>query len=117
MPEVLGGILSGSRLEKSWQDKDELFDFYDARGVVEGLLNQLSVNASLEEDRDESLCLGKQAAIVVDGNKLGVVGELHPKVLEAFEISEPAYLFEINLAALLPHTIGHKMFQPIPRFP
>ncbi|GAI84471.1 unnamed protein product, partial [marine sediment metagenome] len=28
-PEVLGGILSGSRLEKSWQDKDELFDFYD----------------------------------------------------------------------------------------
>ncbi|GAI69467.1 unnamed protein product, partial [marine sediment metagenome] len=45
------------------------------------------------------------------------VGELHPEVLEAFEISEPVYLFEINLTALLPYTIGHKMFQSIPRFP
>lgn len=116
-PEVLCGILGGSRLEKSWQDKDELFDFYDAKGVAEGLLNQLGVKANFEEDRDEGLCLGKQVAIVVEGNKLGVAGELHPKVLAAFEISEPVYLFEINLTALLPYTIGHKMFQPIPRFP
>jgi phenylalanyl-tRNA synthetase beta chain len=48
---------------------------------------------------------------------MGVVGELHPRVSEAFEISEPVYLFEINLAELLPYTTGHKMFQPIPRFP
>ncbi|GAI23454.1 unnamed protein product, partial [marine sediment metagenome] len=34
-PEVLCGILGGSRFEKSWQGKDELLDFYDARGVVE----------------------------------------------------------------------------------
>ena len=116
-PEVLCGILGGSRLEKSWQGKDELLDFYDVKGVVEGLFNHLGVNANFEEDRDEGLCLGKQAAIVVGANKLGVVGELHPKVLEAFEISEPVYLFEINLTALLPYTIGHKMFQSIPRFP
>jgi len=115
--EVLCGLLSGPRLEKSWQGRDELLDFYDAKGVVEGLLSQLSVDANFEESRNEGLCLGKQAAIVVAGNKLGVVGELHPKVLEAFEISEPVYLFEINLTALLPYTIGYKMFQPIPRFP
>lgn len=116
-PEVLCGILGGSRLEKSWQGKDELLDFYDAKGVVEGLLNQLSADANFEEGRDEGLCLGKQMTIVVGGNKLGVVGELHSKVLEAFEISEPIYLFEINLTALLPYTIGRKMFQSIPRFP
>ncbi|GAH82350.1 unnamed protein product, partial [marine sediment metagenome] len=116
-PEVLCGILGGSRVEKSWQGKDELLDFYDAKGVLEGLLNRLSVDANFEEDRDESLCLGKQASIVVGSKKLGVVGELQPKVLEAFEISEPVYLFEINLTALLPCTIGHKMFQSIPRFP
>jgi phenylalanyl-tRNA synthetase beta chain len=54
---------------------------------------------------------------VVAGSKLGVVGELHPKVAEAFEVSGAVYLFEINLTALLPYTIGHKVFQPIPRFP
>jgi len=116
-PEVLCGILSGSRLEESWQGESELLDFFDAKGVVEGLFNQLGVEASFEECSDESLRLGKQAAIVVAGNRLGVVGELHPEVLQSFEISGAVYLFEIDLAALLPFTIGHKMFQPIPRFP
>jgi phenylalanyl-tRNA synthetase beta chain len=116
-PEVLCGILGGARFEKSWQGNDELVDFYYAKGVVEGLLNHLGVTADFVEGRDESLCLGKQAAIVVGANKLGVVGELHPKVMVAFEISEPVYLFEINLIALLPFTIGYKMFEPTPRFP
>jgi phenylalanyl-tRNA synthetase beta chain len=48
---------------------------------------------------------------------LGVVGEVHPKVLAAFDISENVYLFEISVTELLPFTVGHKMFQPIPRFP
>ncbi len=116
-PEVVCGILSGSRLEESWQGGDESLDFYDAKGVVEGLLNQLGVEASFEEYSDESLHPNKRAAIFIAGNRLGVVGELHPKVSQAFDISEPVYLFEINLTALLPFVIGHKMFQPIPRFP
>ncbi len=115
--EVLCGVLSGSRLEKSCQVGDELIDFFDAKGVVEGLLNQLGVEASFEECSDESLHPNRRAAIVIVGNRLGVVGELHPKVSKAFEISGVVYLFEINLTALSPFTIGHKMFQPIPRFP
>jgi len=115
--EVLCGLLSGPRLEKSWQGGDELLDFFEAKGVVEGLLSQLGVEAGFEQCSDESLHSSKQTAIVISGNRLGVVGELHPKVLESFEIAEAAYLFEIDLPALLPFTIGHKMFKPIPRFP
>jgi len=48
---------------------------------------------------------------------VGVVGELHPNVLVAFELLSSALIFEINLAMLLPFTTGHKAFQPIPRFP
>ncbi len=116
-PEVLCGILSGPRLEKLWQGRDELLDFYDAKGVVEGLLNQLGVEASFEECPDESLHPNRRAAIIIAGSRLGVVGELHPKVSQAFEISGTVYLFEIDVTALLPFTTGHKMFQPISRFP
>ncbi len=116
-PEMLCGLLSGSRFEKSWHGGDDSFDFYDARGVVEGLLSQLDIEASFDESKDESLHPVKQAAIVIAGNQLGVVGELHSKLLQAFEIPGAAYLFEINLTALLPFTVGHKMFQPISRFP
>ena len=116
-PEVLCGILSGPRREMSWQGGDELLDFFDAKGMVEGLLSRLGVEASFEECNDESLHLSKQAAIVIAGNRLGVVGELHPKVAEAFEISGTVYLFEINVTTLLPFTLGYKRFQPILRFP
>ena len=115
--EVVCGILSGTRFEKWWEGGDQLLDFYDAKGIVEGLLNRLAVEASFEEWHDDSLHPSRQAAIVIGGSSLGVVGELHPKVSEAFEISGAVYLFEINVAALLPFTIGHKMFQLIPRFP
>ena len=84
---------------------------------MEGLLSQLGVVASFEECSDESLYSTKQAAIVIGGNRLGVVGELHPRVLESFDIAEAAYLFDINLVTLLPFTMGHKMFKPVPRFP
>ncbi len=130
--EMLCGILSGARVEKWWQGGDESLDFFDAKGVVESLLSRLGVEASFEPGSDESLHPNKQAAVVIASNRLGVVGELHPKVLESFEdISKQVldrlagrdvkvrlvYLFEIDLTALLPFTVGHKMFQPIPRFP
>jgi len=75
------------------------------------------VEVSFERSNDESLHPVRQATVVIGGNRLGVIGELHPKVVEAFDISETAYLFEINVTALLPFTISHKMFQSIPRFP
>ena len=139
--EVLCGLLSGSRLDKSWRGGDEAIDFFEARGVVEGLLSQLGVAARFETSSDESLHSTKQAAIIIDGEffdekyvpqavldrlagkrgakgyKVGVVGEVHPKVLESFEIADAAYLFEIDLGALLTFTVGHRMFQPIPRVP
>jgi len=116
-PEALCAILSGLRFEKSWPGGDDLLDFFDAKGVAEGLLSRLGVEASFEPGSDKSLHPNKQATIVIANNSLGVIGELHPKVLEAFEISGSAYLFEIDLTALLPFTVGHKIFQPISRFP
>jgi len=116
-PDVLCGIISGPREEESWHGGDEMLDFYDAKGVVEGLLGQLGVAASFEECSDESFHPNKRAAIAIANNRLGVVGELHPKVAQALGISEDVYLFEIDLAALLLFTTGHRMFQPIPRFP
>ena len=116
-PEMLCALVSSSGLEKSWHGRDEPLNFLDAKGVVESLLTQLGIKANFEESGDNDLCPGRQTAITVGDTKLGVVGELHPKVAEAFEISEEVYLFEIDLAALLPHTLGYKTFQPIPRFP
>jgi phenylalanyl-tRNA synthetase beta chain len=116
-PEMLCGLLAGPRFDESWHGGDEPVDFFDAKGVVEGLLNHLGVEADFKPSDDESLDPAGQAAVVIGGKRVGVVGELHHKVAEAFDLSEKAYLFELNLTGLLPFTIEHKLFQPISRFP
>jgi phenylalanyl-tRNA synthetase beta chain len=116
-PEVLCGLMSGPRLERSWHGGDELFNFYDVKGVVEALLSHLGIAADFEESSDQSLHSARQAGIVVSGSRVGVIGELHPEVLSAFELTEPACLFEISLARLLAFTVGQRAFQPVARFP
>jgi phenylalanyl-tRNA synthetase beta chain len=116
-PEALCGLLSGPRVEGSWRGGNDSFDFYDAKGVVEGLLGQLGVAASFVAGGDEGLHPVEQATVMVADNRLGVVGELHPKVALAFDLAGPVCLFEVDLTALLPLTIGYKAFQPISRFP
>ena len=116
-PEVLCGILSGTRLEKSWSGVVEPLDFFDAKGLVESLLQQLGVETGFEPGNDEGLSPSRQAAIVIGNEILGILGEFHPKVLDAFEIAEPVFLFEINITALSKFTNAHKMYQPISRFP
>jgi len=116
-PEIVCGVVVGPRFEPSWRGGNEALDFYDAKGIVEGLFGQLGIEAVFEAGSDESLHPFKQAAVVVGGKRLGVVGGLHPKVADAFEITEEVYLFEVDLTALLPLTLEHKMFQPISRFP
>lgn len=116
-PEVLCGILSGPRQERSWLGDSEPGDFFDAKGVIESLFSRLGVDADFKEGRDKGLHPRRQASIVIAGSNVGIVGEVHSKVLEAFEISEPVYLFEIDLTACLPFTVSRKVFEPVPRFP
>ena len=120
-PEILCGMISGPRVEKSWLGSDGNFDFYDVKGIVEGLLENLGIESFFENSSDKGLHPARQAAITakLEGKKtaLGIIGELHPKVANSFEIEETVCLFEIDVAALLPFTSVYKMYRPIPRFP
>jgi phenylalanyl-tRNA synthetase beta chain len=116
-PEMLCALMVGSRFDQSWHGGGEPVDFFDAKGVAEGLLGQLGVEADFIPGDDESLDPARQSAIVVEGKKVGVVGELHHKVAESFDLTEKVYLFEMNLIELLSFTLEHKLYQPISRFP
>ena len=115
--EMLCAVLSGPRAELSWQTGKELLDFFDAKGVVENILSQLGLKASFENSDDEGLLPGVGANIIVDDDKIGIVGEVHPKVAQAFELFGVACLIEIDLEKVLPRITGIKEYQPIPRFP
>jgi phenylalanyl-tRNA synthetase beta chain len=115
--EMFCVVLSGARAELSWQADKEPLDFFDAKGVVENILNQLGLKASFDVGDDEGLFPGRGASIIVEDDKVGIVGELHPKVAQAFELSNTICLIEIDLEKLLTKIAGIKEYQSIPRFP
>jgi len=115
--EVLCIAFSGSQRDLSWRDDRKSFDFFDAKGVVEGLLKQLGLVPVFEPGDDEGLLLGKSANVILDGDKAGVVGNLHPRVAQAFELSDTICLIEMDLDKLMSKTNMAKRYQPIPQFP
>jgi phenylalanyl-tRNA synthetase beta chain len=115
--DMLCALLSGVRAELSWQADMELLNFFDAKGVVESLLNHLGLKASFEDSEDEGLYPGRGADVIVEDDKVGVVGDVHPKVAQAFELSNTICLMEIDLEKLLTKIAGTRGYQSIPRFP
>jgi phenylalanyl-tRNA synthetase beta chain len=115
---MLAGVLSGPRLDRSWHGEGGALDFFDAKGVVETVFERLGITANFEPTEDETLSPGKRAKIVVQGQSVGVLGELHLRVAESFDISSRSvYLFEIDLERLLPDALEPHKYRPIARFP
>jgi len=115
--EMLCAVLSGPRAELSWQADKGPLGFFDAKGVAECLLNQLGLRATFDIGDDEILFPGGGADIIVEDDKVGIVGEVHPRVAQAFELSDAICLIEIDLEKLLTKITAVKEYQPIPRFP
>jgi phenylalanyl-tRNA synthetase beta chain len=115
-PDMLCGVMAGKRAQRWWRGESENLDFYDAKGVVETLFGQLGIKAIFDVSEDESLHPARQAAIIIDGKQVGVVGEVHPAVAGHFEVPGAAFLFELNVKALMMHT-GYKQYQPLTKFP
>jgi len=115
--ETLCGAAGGFRFSQSWQDNDKILDFYDIKGVIEGLLQGINQDPEFQRSSDISLHPNKQASILLNESKIGIFGEVHPRVLLNFNIDEPVYLIEIDLKSLLPYTTLQKGYKSIPRFP
>jgi len=116
--EMLAGVLGGPRFERSWLSGEDMLDFFDAKGVLETVFSRLQVTASFEPVEDPNLVPGRTAEVIVNGQKVGVLGEVHPRTAAAFDISsQPVNLFEVDLEKLLSFVGAELTYQPIPRFP
>ena len=106
-PRRLCIVLTGAREAPSWlpgQDRS-LVDFYDLKGIVEALLDGLNVqDVTWERGQHAAYHPGRCARVNVQGTSIGVMGELHPVVREAFGLPEqPVCALEFDLDLLLQH--------------
>jgi phenylalanyl-tRNA synthetase beta chain len=112
--------LTGVRDLPSWgMDEPPVMDFYDLKGVVEGMLAGLHIEpVKYRAAQHPSLHPGKTAQILIGDSVVGVMGELHPLVKANFEMGEaPVYVAEIEFLPLL--TAARTLFdvEAVPTFP
>ncbi len=117
-PLMLCGAMLGKRHGVAWNQTRDMIDFYDAKGSVEAVLAGLRINGyRFEAAQNPSLHPGKTAIIKKDADVLGYVGEVHPEVLNAYEINRKVYLFELYVETLIKHTVTTPGYQALPKFP
>lgn len=111
-PLRLGGLAWGPADQQQWSQRDRAVDFFDVKGDLEALFAPQSL--SFEAAEHPALHPGRSARVVLNGAPIGVIGELHPRWRQAYEISGGApVVFELDLDASLGRTLPHG--QPLPR--
>ena len=76
-------------------------NFNDMASEVSSLLYFLDHKYEVKEVADPRFISGRQAALLVNGKQVGIFGEVHPQVLENWQISVPCVAGELNLEELM----------------
>ncbi|MDD3135683.1 MAG: phenylalanine--tRNA ligase subunit beta [Methanoregula sp.] len=75
-------------------------DFSEAYASSDAVLHELSIDYTVKESADPAFIEGRRGDIIVAGKTVGVFGEIHPAVLNAFELEHPVAAFEFDLRAV-----------------
>lgn len=95
----LGAAAFGAWDDSVWAGKDRPADFYDLKGVLEGLLARLGLTATYSRGEQPFLHPGMAAKVGVAGKTVGWIGALHPEVARKLDLPG-GFVFEIDLDAL-----------------
>ena len=114
----LVGVISGRREPKDWSQSAAEVDFYDLKGIVEELFERLSIKkCTVERGEHFAMHPGKTAVVNKGRETLITLGELHPKVAAAFELSKKIFVFEADVATLMKYAAKAFRCESLPKYP
>ena len=112
------GIMMGKVTEAAWNQAQRDTDFYDVKGVVDGLLAKLGLTQyDIQPSSESYYHPGVSAYYTVNGVTIANYGELHPQVVKNFDLSGKVYMFEIDLEAVLSIIVPPFRYQSFSKFP
>ena len=97
-PLLLAGLAFGSSVPVQWGLAERTVDFFDVKGDIESLL--ATAGARFVAATHPAMHPGRTAAVEVGGERIGYVGELHPRWRQAYELPGNVVMFELDAAAL-----------------
>ena len=108
-PMRVAGLVYGNLDELQWGRAEQAADYFDVKGEVEALLAPLQ--ATFIPAQHPSMHPGRCARVLVNGQEIGFLGEMHPKWVQSYELGKGGktikapILFELELDALLQRAV------------
>ena len=116
--EVAAGVMAGPRNDANWLSPAEPLDFFDLSGTLVAALDRVGIATSLASHNDPMFHPGRCARVIAGASDVGVIGELHPDIREAFDLgADPVVYFEVRLDDLLEAGPDAGRFESLSRFP
>lgn len=111
--------MCGRRQPEGWAQSNEKADFFDLKGIAEQILDQMNISGVTWDGSvsEPFLHPGKSCTLLQKKLVLGTLGEVHPRVLDAFEIEQPVFLLDLDFENLLAAAGGAGFFRGLSRFP
>lgn len=114
----VGIILTGASSPLFWGEKQKDYDFYDLKGILETLFGNLEFkDIQFNELNLEGFHPGRKASIQTTHAFLGVIGEVHPRLLDKLDIHQKVYFAELDLHELFKLKKQKIQMKPLPQFP
>jgi phenylalanyl-tRNA synthetase beta chain len=123
--QMLAALWTGQRQDEHWtqgrQERQAACDFFDLKGILEALVERLEIAnvrfGALPLEQCDCTRPGLSAWIAAGVNRFGIIGEVHPDTRAAFDLKQPAFIFELNLPLLAQAMPSGRQSRSIPRFP
>lgn len=114
--------MSGPRENAHWQNADApaALDFFDLKGALDALLEACHIQQwHVQAAEHPTFRPGRTAELFVNKESIGIFGEIHPLVVETFDMrtTDPVLAAELDLERLLPHLQPAFKVQAVSPFP
>ncbi len=116
--QVLGLAVTGAAGGQHWGQSVQPYDFYDLMGALELITGRLGLKPLSVTAQPVPYCHPGKSALITRGDEpIGVVGEIHPTVLTAFDLGQAVTLAEIDFDRWIEQGASLPQYGSIPRFP
>ena len=113
----IAGLISGLATQEQWGAASREVDFYDLKGHIENVLRLFCTphDVTFKHENHPALHPGQSAGIYYRNKKIGVIGGLHPSLLQTLDVSGKVFVFEMDLIPVF--STGLPLYHEISKFP
>ena len=112
-PKRVAAMAYGPVADEQWGLDTRAVDFFDVKADLEQLFAPLTLR--FEKTAHPALHPGRSAKVLLDGKEIGLIGELHPRWLQKYDLPHAPVVFEVEAVALQQRNVPK--YEEISKFP